>query len=292
VRKGENIMYLKTWENLDITDDFLFGKVMRNPEICKRMIEAILDIKIDRIEYPEEQKVIDMTADSKSVRLDVYVKDTKDVIYNIEMQPVKRDNLPKRSRYYQGMIDLNLIEKGDSYKNLNQSYVIFICCFDLFGRNRCKYTFENRCIEEPDIPLEDGTVKIFLNSKGDLSGLNATLRAFLSYINNGTLSENTFITLLDNEVKKARENLEWRREYMTLFMRDQENQELGRAEGRTEGRLLNNIALVRKKLAKNLSVEAIADILEENIGTIEQIANLVHTFPEFSDEEILKEMQK
>lgn len=281
-------MYLKTWENLDITDDFLFGKVMRNPEICKRMIEAILDIKIERIEYPEEQKVIDMTADSKSVRLDVYVKDTKDVIYNIEMQPVKRDNLPKRSRYYQGMIDLNLIEKGDSYKNLNQSYVIFICCFDLFGRNRCKYTFENRCIEEPDIPLEDGTVKIFLNSKGNLSGLNATLRAFLSYINNGTLSENTFITLLDNEIKKARENLEWRREYMTLFMRDQENQELGRAEGR----LLNNIALVRKKLAKNLSAEAIADILEENIGTIEQIANLVHTFPEFSDEEILKEMQK
>ena len=222
----------------------------------------------------------------------VYVKDTKDVIYNIEMQPVKRDNLPKRSRYYQGMIDLNLIEKGDSYKNLNQSYVIFICCFDLFGRNRCKYTFENRCIEEPDIPLEDGTVKIFLNSKGDLSGLNATLGAFLSYINNGTLSENTFITLLDNEIKKARENLEWRREYMTLFMRDQENQELGRAEGRTEGRLLNNIARVRKKLAKNLSVEAIADILEENIGTIEQIADLIHTFPELSDEEILKEMQK
>ncbi len=285
-------MYLKTWENLDITDDFLFGKVMRNPEICKRMIEAILDIKIERIEYPEEQKVIDMTADSKSVRLDVYVKDTKDVIYNIEMQPVKRDNLPKRSRYYQGMIDLNLIEKGDSYKNLNQSYVIFICCFDLFGRNRCKYTFENRCIEEPDIPLEDGTVKIFLNSKGDLSGLNATLGAFLSYINNDTLSENTFITLLDNEIKKARENLEWRREYMTLFMRDQENQELGRAEGRTEGRLLNNIALVRKKLAKNLSVEAIADILEENIGTIEQIADLIHTFPELGDEEILKEMQK
>lgn len=281
-------MYLKTWENLDITDDFLFGKVMRNPEICKQMIEAILNIKIERIEYPEEQKVIDMTADSKSVRLDVYVKDTKDVIYNIEMQPVKRDNLPKRSRYYQGMIDLNLIEKGDSYKNLNQSYVIFICCFDLFGRNRCKYTFENRCIEEPDIPLEDGTLKFFLNSKGDLSGLNATFRAFLSYINNGTLSENTFITLLDNEIKKARENLEWRREYMTLFMRDQENQELGRAEGR----LLNNIALVRKKLAKNLSVEAIADILEENIGTIEQIVNLVHTFPEFSDEEILKEMQK
>lgn len=45
-------------------------------------------------------------------------------------------------------------------------------------------------------------------------------------------------------------------------------------------------------MAKNLSAEDIADILEENIGIIEQIVNLVHTFPEFSDEEILKEMQK
>ncbi len=285
-------MYLKTWENLDITDDFLFGKVMRNPEICKQMIEAILDISIERIEYPEEQKVIDMTADSKSVRLDVYVKDTKDVIYNIEMQPVKRDNLPKRSRYYQGMIDLNLIEKGDSYKNLNQSYVIFICCFDLFGRNQCMYTFENRCIEEPDIPLEDGTVKIFLNSKGNLSGKSTTLKAFLSYINNGTLSEDSFITSLDYEVKKAKENLEWRREYMTLFMRDQENQELGRTEGRSEGKLLNTIALVRKKLVKGLSSEDIADILEENIGTIEIMTHLILECPESSDEDILKEYKK
>lgn len=281
-------MYLKTWENLDITDDFLFGKVMRNPEICKQMIEAILDINIERIEYPEEQKVIDMTADSKSVRLDVYVKDTKDVIYNIEMQPVKKDNLPKRSRYYQGMIDLNLIEKGNSYKNLNQSYVIFICCFDLFGRNQCMYTFENRCIEEPDIPLEDGTVKIFLNSKGNLSGKSTTLKAFLSYINNGTLSEDSFITSLDYEIKKAKENLEWRREYMTLFMRDQENQELGRSEGK----LLNTIALVRKKLVKGLSSEDIADILEENIGTIEIMTHLILECPEYSDEDILKEYKK
>lgn len=281
-------MYLKAWENLDITDDFLFGKVMRNPEICKQMIEAILDIHIERIEYPEEQKVIDMTADSKSVRLDVYVKDTKDVIYNIEMQPVKKDNLPKRSRYYQGMIDLNLIEKGDSYKNLNQSYVIFICCFDLFGRNQCMYTFENRCIEEPDISLNDGTVKIFLNSKGNLSGKNTTLKAFLSYINNGTLAEDSFITSLDYEVKKAKENLEWRREYMTLFMRDQENKELGRSEGK----LLNTIALVRKKLVKGLSPEDIADILEENVGTIEMMTHFILEYPEYSDEDILKEFKK
>ena len=118
-------MSTKKWEELEITDDFLFGKVMRNPELCKRTIEAILNIEVDRIDYLEEQKTIDMSLDAKSVRLDVYVKDGNNTVYNIEMQPVKRDNLPKRSRYYQGMIDLELIEKGEYYSKLNRSYVIF-----------------------------------------------------------------------------------------------------------------------------------------------------------------------
>ena len=59
------------WENLKISNDFMFAKVMRNPELCKGMLERLLDIQIDHIEYPEEQKVIDISKDSKSVRLDV-----------------------------------------------------------------------------------------------------------------------------------------------------------------------------------------------------------------------------
>lgn len=69
------------------------------------------------------------------------------------MQPTKRGHLPKRSRYYQGMIDLELIEKGELYDKLKRSYVIFICRFDLFGKNRCIYTFENRCVEDMDVAL-------------------------------------------------------------------------------------------------------------------------------------------
>lgn len=110
------------WEELDITNDFLFGKVMRNPEICKKMLETILGIEIDHIEYPEEQKIIDIASAAKSVRLDVYVKDSENTVYNIEMQTSTSPDLPKRSRYYQGMIDLELIEKGRRYRELNRSY--------------------------------------------------------------------------------------------------------------------------------------------------------------------------
>ena len=86
-------------------------------------MEVILDIEIERIEYPEEQKVIDILTDARSVRLDVYIKDNKNTIYNVEMQTTNPRNLPKRSRYYQGMIDLNLIEKGENFNKLNKSYM-------------------------------------------------------------------------------------------------------------------------------------------------------------------------
>lgn len=154
------------WENLKISNDFMFAKVMRNPELCKGMLERLLDISIDRVEYPEEQKVIDIAKDSKSVRLDVYLKDEKGTVYNIEIQTTNSRNIPKRTRFYQGMIDLNAIEKGADYSELPQSFVIFICTFDVFGEGRWKYTFENICRENMNLSLQDGTTKIFLILQG------------------------------------------------------------------------------------------------------------------------------
>lgn len=104
----------KAFEELQIKDDFMFSVIMRNPKFCKPFLERILDIKISRIEYPKSQETIDISADAKSVRLDIYVEDGKETVYNIEMQTTENRNLPKRTRYYQGMIDLNILEKGDN----------------------------------------------------------------------------------------------------------------------------------------------------------------------------------
>ena len=122
VNKNEQI----SWDKIGISDDLMFGKVMRNQELCKKLLETILRVPIKKIEYPEEQKVIDITKDSKSVRLDVYVNDDAGTVYDVEMQTTSSKDLPKRSRYYQGMIDLNQIEKGAFYRDLNKSFVIFI----------------------------------------------------------------------------------------------------------------------------------------------------------------------
>lgn len=232
----EVVMQEKEWEELGISNDFLFGKVMQDPELCKELLEVILNVPIERVEYPELQKTIDIAQDARSVRLDVYVRDGHDTVYDIEMQTVHEEGLPKRSRYYQGMIDLASIEKGELYKNLNRSYVIFICTFDAFGRGESIYTFENMCREVPGLPLGDETYKIFLNAKGASQDVSAELQAFLQYVA-GKKSDSPFVKRLEKAVVAAKKNKEWRHEFMTLHMRDLENIEKGREEGRQEGLL-------------------------------------------------------
>ena len=232
-------MYQKKFEELELRDDFIFGKVMRNKAICKKILEILLGIQIEDIEYPETQKAINITYQGKSVRLDVYVEDDKSSIYNAEMQQKGDEEnirqLPKRSRYYQGMIDLNLIEKGLPYTALSTSYVIFICTFDPFGKGNYQYTFRALCQEDTAFALEDGSTRIFFNTKGNLEEAPEELRKLLQYIET-TQPESTFTQQLDREVKRAKQNEKWRREYMKELLHDFDMKEEGRREGKEEGR--------------------------------------------------------
>ena len=228
--KKEGVIMEKAFEELQIKDDFMFSVIMRNPKFCKPFLERILGIKISRIEYPKSQETIDISADAKSVRLDIYVEDGKETVYNIEMQTTENRNLPKRTRYYQGMIDLNILEKGDNYKDLKRSFVIFVCTFDLFGEGRHIYTFENRCIQNLDLGLGDDTTKIILNTKGTMDDVTPEMKKLLDFID-GKEPEDDFTRELDKAVQSVRKNEKWRLDYMTLQMNYQEKYEQGYDEG-------------------------------------------------------------
>lgn len=207
---------------------------------------------------------MDEDKDARSVRLDVYVTDNQEIVYNIEMQVSNVDNLAKRTRYYQSMIDLQLIDKGETFSQLNRSYIIFICPFDLFHKKRHIYTFESTCKEDSSILLEDGATKIFLNAKGTLDDVSEELKAFLDYVA-GKKSEDTYVKKLEEAVKEAKKNREWRHEYMILLMRDQENIEKGRKEGKICGAILMCRDL-------NLSEDVIIKKLQEKFQLSEEEA--------------------
>ena len=112
---------IKKYEDLTISDDFMFGIIMRQAKYCKPFLETVLDIKIKHIEYPKVQEVINLDVKAKSIRLDVYVDDGENTVYNIEMQNISKPDQPKRMRYYQDLIDLDLIDKDVVVENVHLS---------------------------------------------------------------------------------------------------------------------------------------------------------------------------
>ena len=207
------------FEELTIADDFMFCKVMQNEEICKELLEIILDVEIEKIVYHEDQKVFQETLDGKGIRLDVYVRDEKHTIYDLEMQTTNTKELPKRTRYYHSSIDRGHLESGERYNQLKDTYVIFICTFDLSEKGYGKYTFETMCKEDTNIELQDGRHTIFVNTTGVTD--NQKLQEFLEYIKSGTVSNSSFIKKLDQEVKINSSNATWKEKYNMLLAREE-----------------------------------------------------------------------
>lgn len=165
--------------------------------------------------------------------------------------------LPKRTRYYQAMIDLNVLGKGKDYIELKMSF-IFICTFDPFPEsNRKMYTFSNRCHEQDGLELGDETVKIFLNTKGTMGEVDEDIDKFLAYVD-GKAAEGEFTQDIAAEMERIKQHNETRVEYMTLMMELKEQRRegydegriAGRNEGMSEGRVDNIVNNVRALVAK------------------------------------------
>ena len=136
------------WNQATIADNFIFYKVMRhNQDVCKELLEILLEMEIDRIEMQGEE-FIQIDAEHHAIRLDVYAKNSSQA-FDIEIQTTDTHELPERARYYQGMIDVDSLKSGQKYKNLKTSYIIFICIDDIFNMGLGKYTFQNICRENP-----------------------------------------------------------------------------------------------------------------------------------------------
>lgn len=212
-----------------------------NLELCKELLELILDIKIKKVELANSQKRIDLTYDGKGVRLDVYVNDSENTVYDIEMQTTKQNELPKRTRYYQGMIDLNSIQKGMDYSELKKTYVIFICLKDVFGKNLPIYTFNSICEQDHSIRLGDEATKVILNAEGSREGLSENMCRFLDYLI-GKKATDSFTQKLQDAVDSAIAKKEWEVQYMTFAMRIREE----RKEASFETKVENTIEIAKE----------------------------------------------
>ena len=273
----------KRWSDATIRDNFVFSKTMEMySDLCCQLLELILNLKIRGINYPEREKTVEACIDGKGIRLDVYVEDDKKRSFDVEMQLTDSDNLAKRIRYYQGLIDIDKLKRGQHYSALGESFIIFVCTFDRFKLGRYIYTFQERCTENPNLLLNDGATKVFLNTKGTVGDVPPDLKAFLDYVDCGVVS-GKFVKKLDAAVKSIKRNEKVRHDFMTLQMAlleermegELQGEERGRAKGlelgRNEGREAVAIKLIRRGRSfdeihedTGLSLERIEELAEHN----------------------------
>ena len=187
----------KDFDQITLKDDFMFFSVMSDKELCKELLERILDIKIKKLVYIAGQDTKKDSYDGKGVRLDIYTEDSENTVYNVEMQAGKSTNLPKRSRFYQSAIDLNQLQAGMDYDALN-----------------------------------DATTKVFVNTTATLDdeNLNPKLVSLIKYINSETITDE-YTKKLDEAVRIKRRSADWRVKYMKYELNLLESRREGIEEG-------------------------------------------------------------
>ena len=263
---------------MNLCDFALFLSVMRNKEAHEITLGIIMedpDLKLDEVRVEE---VVLNKSGKRAIRLDAWARDTTGTQYNMEMQnDVHKDDVRKRSRFYQGLMDTPILKSGKKtkYKQLPSTVIIFITKEDIFGEDLAKYTFTEQCEEVEGLHLDDGTTKIFLN----MTSKNGSpeLVSLLQYMKETNLS-NPEILMLDDKIRKldeivteVKESEEWEAVSMSIYSVAWER---GMQSG-TERKL---IELICKKLRKEKSVEMIAEELEEELDFVQKVVELAAQF--------------
>ena len=258
------------WKTATIANNFIFYKIMRhNPDVCLELLETLLEMEIDHIEMHGEE-TIETDFGSKGIRLDVYAKHDNQA-FNLEMQAADTKELPERSRYYQGSIDVDCLQSGQKYKELKDSYVIFICIPDLFKKGLPRYRFENICLEDNSLKLNDRAYKYFFIASNCDKILNEKQKAFMELVF-GRKPSDKFTERLAQLTEEAKHNTEWKRQYMEWERQRTYDYESGKEAGIAEGAQQKAIEDARSFYANGASIELIAKSLHM---TEEQVREIV-----------------
>lgn len=251
---------------LDLLDDFLFNALLAYPEygrkFCRKFLKILFGREFKNLNIVTQKSYGGRDTGLHGARLDVYIEEGDEVeidssnvstIYDIEPDKNNKrkdiDFIAQRTRFYHAIIDSRSLKSGQSYDKLKRVFVIFICPYDPFGDDRMIYTIRNHCVENPELPYEDGARTIFLYTKGRKGRDNESLSQLLDYMEN-TTRENAVseeLEAIQEMVDVVKEDAEVTVAYMKGFERDQMFLEEGKRQGEELGRRLEQENTLREK---------------------------------------------
>ena len=256
-------------QGLNLINAFLFRASTENSEhakfIAKLIIERATGRKVEQISVMSEKVLTGIDLGSHGICMDLYVEEYESErrarVYDIEPNNYGADELPMRSRYSQALTDVKLLEAGESYRKLPNYISIWILPYDPFGQNRMLYTIKNFVAEDTQIVYNDGAVKLFLYTGGEIGG-NDKLKDMLRYFSESD-KENAVdpeLLRLHGIVQQARDNRKVGEQYMTL--QDYLDCEIKRG--------------VEEGVARELAEALVASLRELNIPEEKILEQLIH----------------
>ena len=278
----KNLLQKTQLKDLTLLDRFLFSETIEDPRNLQIILEIILGKEVLLKYLPQPEKEQKKSPLYRYIRVDVWSEDIYNTVYDVEVQKKDTRNLPRRSRFYQSLMDGRLLKPGESdFNQLKDICLIIIAPFDIFGYEKYQYTFEMRCREVPQLAMEDGATRIFLNTHGknpeDVSPELVELLYYMEHSNQRTSVsyQSSRVRELQGNVNTIVENEEMGVRFMQaweeLLLERQEGREEGLQLGRKEGLQLQLQNQIKKKLLKGQSVEQIAEALEETTERIQQL---------------------
>ncbi|TVU95799.1 Rpn family recombination-promoting nuclease/putative transposase [Lactobacillus jensenii] len=263
------------------TNDEIFGSIMQNKRFCKAIIQAALpDVNVVSVESIDAQKELGTKSDksSKSVRLDIAVKDQAGSFYDVEVQVNNNHDIGPRMRYYQSSMDRDTLDRGEPYTSLLRTYLIFLCAFDPFGRGKLRYSFHLYDDEDKDVKLENNAENIIMNSKGSGSS-DTDLLNLQKLMNDDKIEVTGVFKEIQTQIQEYNDDPKRRNLMRTAELRMKEETAVARKEGREEEQrntvkvfkalkpdatVAEGLAWIKANTDVSLSDEEIKAILSEN----------------------------
>ena len=256
-------------QDLTIKDNFMFCAVMSEEENCIGFLEMVLGFPIAKIDVSYERNMV-YHPEYKGIRLDVYAKDEANKHYNVEMQVRREIPIEKRARYHHSQMDMELLSAGISYEELPDTFVIFICDYDPFGKGLYYYTCRTKCEEDALLEYEDGCRTIYLSTKGkDEEKVPKSLVRFLKFVaadieQSDQDFEDDYVEQLQKSIHTVKESREMGERYMIFEEMMEEERRVGRIEGELQAKrdsiyeLLEDVGVISDRLQREIN--ALSDV--------------------------------
>ena len=206
---------------------------------------------------------------SRSIYLDVFAEDSKEVLYNIEIQQDDEGADPRRTRFHTGMIDVHSLKAGQDFKELPEVYVIFITLNDTLKLNQTIYTI-HKYVDRSMKPFNDGSHLIYINGSAEDDGTEIWK---LVHDLRSTKADEMYFPRLAARVKFLKEDEEG---IMTVsnYFEEREAKAVKEAEKRAANREKESLVLNLINMGK-MSLEDIAKCSGLTLKKVQTLASML-----------------